>query len=281
MHLALAGALMALGAIATRNAWADMFYISWNDEECGHALLAIPAFIWLAWIRRGRLRRCHPTGQWIGLVMIAIGWAAWSWGFRQQLQTLWHGGALLVVMGAFFSVAGAQVLKEFLAAFVILGFLVPVPSLAREKIALPMQRHTAYWTQLACETLGMDVTRDNSLLTTYGGVQVAIAEACNGMRMVFALIMVCYLFAFVSPLRAYVRFLLLALSPVVAAVCNIIRLVPTVFVYGHFSREFAEAFHDVTGWVMLVAAFLTMVGFLKLMRWAMLPVTHFRLVDVA
>jgi exosortase/archaeosortase family protein len=99
--------------------------------------------------------------------------------------------------------------------------------------------------------------------------------------MVFALILVCYLFAFVNPLRGYVRFMLLVLSPVVAAVCNIIRLVPTIWVYGSFPKQFAENFHDATGWVMLIAAFLTMVGFLRLLRWAMLPVTHFRLVDVA
>jgi exosortase len=128
----------------------------------------------------------------------------------------------------------------------------------------------------------MTVDRQQSVLTVHG-VDVGIAEACNGMRMVFALILVCYLFAFVNPLRGYVRFLLLALSPLVAAVCNIIRLVPTVWVYGYFTTRqwIAEDFHDVTGWVMLVAAFLTMVGFLRLLRWAMLPVTHFRLVDVA
>jgi hypothetical protein len=53
-----------------------------------------------------------------------------------------------------------------------------------------------------------------------------------------------------------------------------------VWVFGHFSQEAAENFHDISGWVMLILAFLTMVGFLKVMRWAMVPVTHFRLVDV-
>ena len=93
--------------------------------------------------------------------------------------------------------------------------------------------------------------------------------------------MVCYLFAFVNPLRGWVRFLLLVLSPITAAVCNIVRLVPTVWVYEHFSTKTADTFHDITGWVMLLAAFLTMMGFLRLLRWAMVPITHFKLVDLA
>ena len=185
-----------------------------------------------------------------------------------------------MVLGGFFTAVGTQVLWEFFAAFAILGFVVPVPVLMRQKIAVPFQAKTAQATQLVCEALGMPVERQACLLTVHGH-QVAISEACNGMRMVFALILVCYLFAFVVPLRSYVRFLLLALSPVVAVICNIIRLVPTVWMYDNYPGKPAETFHDVTGWVMLIAAFLTMIGILRLLRWAMLPVTHFRLVDVA
>jgi len=279
-HLVLAAVLMTAGVLATASAWADMFRIAWVDEECGHALLVFPAFAWLAWIRRGRLRLCQPRGQWLGTFMIAVGWLIWSIGFRKQWQPFWHGGALILVLGTFFTAVGTDVLIQFLAAFAVLAFLVPVPSLVREAISIPLQGRIAQVTQTICEALGMTVERQNCLLTVHG-VRVAIAEACNGMRMVFALILVCYLFAFVAPLRGYVRFLLLVLSPLVAAVCNIVRLVPTVWVYQEYSQHTAEVFHDVTGWVMLVAAFLTMVGILRLLRWALLPVTHFRLVDVA
>src|ERR1700689_3366737 len=92
-HLWGAIALVAAGLAATYTAWADMLHIAWRDEECGHALLAIPAFVWLVWIRRGRLRRCRPTGQWLGTLLVAAGWLIWSIGFRRQWQPFWHGGA--------------------------------------------------------------------------------------------------------------------------------------------------------------------------------------------
>jgi exosortase len=280
IHIWAAAIFMAVGIAVTYGAWYDIFLIASRDEECQHAFLAFPAFVWLAWIRRGRLRRCQPTGRWLGTLMIGVGWVIWSIGFRKQWQPFWHGGALILVLGALFTAIGTDVLWEFLAAFAVLIFLVPVPSVVREYIAIPLQAQTAHVTQVVCEALGMDVDRQQSLLTVHG-VQVAISEACNGMRMVFALIMVCYLFAFVAPLRGYVRFTLLILSPIIAAVFNIVRLVPTVWVYENFSPKVAQTFHDITGWVMLISAFLTLVGLLRLMRWAMLPVTHFRLVDVA
>jgi exosortase len=276
-HFVMAAVLMTLGAWITRAAWIDMYNIACNDEECGHALLTIPAFAWLAWIRRGRLRRCRPTGQWVGTLLIGIGWLLWSVGFRRQWQPFWHAGALVMVLGGLFTAIGSQVLWEFLPAFAVLGFMVPVPTLLRQNIAIPLQGATAHATQVICEALGLDVQRQNCLLTV-NGVHVEIAEACNGMRMVFALILVCYLFAFVAPLRGYVRFLLLILSPIVAMIFNVVRLVPTVWVYNSFAQHTAETFHDISGWVMLIAAFLTLIGFLRVMRWAMLPVTHFRLI---
>src|SRR5277367_1881215 len=83
-HLWLLGILVAAAVMVTYQSWADMARIAWMDEECGHALLVLPAFAWLVWIRRGRLRRCRPRGRWLGTIMIAAGWFLWSVGFRQQ-----------------------------------------------------------------------------------------------------------------------------------------------------------------------------------------------------
>jgi exosortase/archaeosortase family protein len=62
------------------------------------------------------------------------------------------------------------------------------------------------------------------------GVDVAIGEACNGMRMTFALVLVSFAFALTTPLNGYVRVLIVLLSPVSAVIANVIRLVPTVWV---------------------------------------------------
>jgi exosortase/archaeosortase family protein len=78
--------------------------------------------------------------------------------------------------------------------------------------------------------------------------------------------MVCYVVAFTTPLRAQLRFLLLAASPLVAIAANVVRLVPTIWMYGNASASSAHRFHDVTGWVMIFCAFFALMGLLRLLR---------------
>ena len=84
-------------------------------------------------------------------------------------------------------------------------------------------------------------TRSSNQLTI-NGVPVHIIEACNGLRMVFALILVSYAFSYGLPLRNSVRFLVLLASPLVAILCNVLRTVPLVWLYGNKSRLIADSF---------------------------------------
>jgi exosortase/archaeosortase family protein len=106
---------------------------------------------------------------------------------------------------------------------------------------------------------------------------VNIAEACNGVRMVFALALVSYTFGFGMPLRNSVRLLILLLSPLAAIVCNVARVLPTVLMIGYASPATAERFHEYAGWLMLPVAFLLLYGIIGLLKWAMIPVTRYTL----
>jgi len=171
--------------------------------------------------------------------------------------------------GALLTIGGAGLLTRFLPAFGALAFLVPVWPFRQAQVAGPLQAVTARLTQAICEMLGMQVEREGHLLIS-NGVNVAVAEACNGMRLVFTLVLVIYAYAFMTPRRPYQRIGILLASPGVAIACNVIRLVPTVWVFGHTSAGFAETFHDVTGWVMLGVAFVLM-GIARLLRWTATP----------
>ena len=187
-----------------------------------------------------------------------------------------NGGALLVALGCVISVLGKDLLVRFAPAFLSLIFLIPIPGRVRQKIAIPMQRATAAVTEQALQSMGTQVERSGSVLQV-NGVDVAIDEGCNGMRMICALALVSYGFAFGTPLRNYARLLVIASSPVSALLCNVIRLIPTVWVYGNCNIRFAARFHDFSGWLMLVVSFLFLMGIIRLLRWALIPVTRFTL----
>jgi exosortase len=269
-------ALTAAGVLATFDAWADIFHIASRDEEASHVFLVPIVAAYLVWVRRRRLRHVRPVGLWIGPAIVLLGWVMYRVGDTRLWQSVWQAGAICVAVGCLLTAFGSQVLRQLMPAFLVLVFLIPVPGRVRQRIAIPMQNATARVTQTVFDLAEVPVTRTGNLLTM-NGVPVAIAEACNGLRMVFALTLVCYAFAFGTPLRMYAQLMILAASPLAAILCNVIRLVPTVYVYGYYSSAVAEAFHTFGGWVMLFVAFLMLMGILRLLRWALIPVYQFTL----
>ena len=275
-HLIGAIVLAAVGVIATHAAWADIYFIASVDEEASHIFLVPVVSAWMIWVRRSRLRYCPPAGTWVGPPIVAAGWIMSVYGYNHAMQALWHAGAVTVVLGCVLSVLGKNVLFRFLPAIVVLGFLVPVPGTIRQSFAFPLQTATATATEAILETLGAPIERDVNMLSI-NGQNVTVAEACNGMRMVFALVLVSYAFAFSMPLRSSVRAVVLLASPLAAIVCNVIRLIPTVWFYGYANRDFAGKFHDVSGWIMLPIAFFMLLGIIRALRWALVPVARFNL----
>lgn len=275
-HFAAALLLSAAGFALTWDAWVDMFTIAWKDQEQSHVFLAPIVAAWMFGVRRARLRTCPPTGLGIGPAILALGWVFSSVGYNHAIQSFWHGGAVLVVLGCFLTAVGKNILFKFFPAFAVLVFLVPIPGVVREAVSHPLQSATAAATQAIMETMGIPVERSGNLLSI-NGAEVAVAEACNGMRMVFALVLVSYAFAFGLPLRNRVRALVLAVSPVAALACNVLRLIPTVLLYGYGSQTVADNFHDISGWLMLPLAFVLLLGVLRAVRWALIPVNRFNL----
>jgi len=275
-HGVCAAVLLLVGLAATSDAWADIHRIALRDEEAGHIFLVPLVVACLFWVRRTRLRVCHPRGTWVGPLLVAAGWLLHSVGDAHMFQAFWHAGAIAIVTGCLLSVAGIDVLKRFFPCFLALVFLVPVPGAIRQLLAAPVQNVTAQLTHGVLELLGGDVVLAGNVLCV-NGVEVAVAEACNGLRMVFALGLVSFVFAFGCPLRQSTRVLVLLASPVTAVLFNVVRLVPTVWLYGHAPANVARFAHDLSGWVMLPVAFLALVGLVRLLRWFHVPVSRFTL----
>lgn len=268
--------LLALAVWAGWAQWADIFTIAWRDEEASHILLVAPIIAWLVWVRRVRFRRSQPRFSWIGPVLIGAGWGIAWLSFRNAFQFGWHGGAVIMLVGAVASVVGLRVMATFAPAVALTVMFIPVPGKLRLMIAGPLQTATAEVTRVMLEIFGFWVERTGNLLVI-NDVPVAVQEACNGMRMVFALVLVSYAFAFTVPLRNSVRLLVLILSPLAAIVCNVIRLTPTVVLYGYSDEKTADMFHDLSGWAMLPVAFLMLIGITRALRWALVPTYRFTL----
>lgn len=268
------GILLCAAIGASWKAWADIFSVGRFDAEQSHVLLAIPVAIWLAWLRRGRIARSTPEPSVLGPIVIVGAWLLGEYGLQNSIDLYWHLSALLLVFGAVISIAGVKpVVKMAVPAFALLA-LMPVPAEIRLRIAEPLQNISASSSQYLLDIAGVPVVRTGNGLVI-NGENVIVAEACNGMRMVAALGVVTYTFAFSIPARPLVRVLLLATSPLLAVIVNILRLMPTVLFYGYASKNTATTFHDISGWFMMVIALFVLWAIMRILRWMELPVLSY------
>lgn len=267
-HFAAAALLAFTGYWVTRDAWADIYHLAMTDVESSHIWLVLPIAAWIMWIRRSEARLARRSEMWAGPLLIAVGWFFNAVGDLHLIQTFWHFGAILIVVGCVLTVIGGNVLYRLWPAFAVLVFLIPVPNLIRHQISLPLQTVTANVTAVILETLGTPVSLSGNVIVV-NGVSVGIAEACDGIRMVFALVLVCYLYAFGTDLSNRSRLMILALSPIVAIVANVVRLIPTVWLYGYAAQPTTERFHTISGWAMMVIALLALIGMRGVVRWAL------------
>jgi exosortase len=270
--------MMLLGGWLLRAPLTDMMSIGLNDEEQSHIFLAPVVALLLLYLRRTRLRYLALSPSFLGPAVILGGWLICWAGFHFGIQAAWHGGALLSLLGVVLSFTGVALLQLFAPVLIVLVFLIPVPGALRHGIALPLQYQATGVTHAVLELVGVGAVRSGNVLLI-NGQQVAVGEACNGMRMVFALSLVAYAFAFGRPLNNTLRVFVLLLSPFTAIACNVIRLVPTSLIFGYGSYESAVNFHDLAGWAMLPVALLILAAVVRLIEWMDFPVLTFRLAN--
>lgn len=263
--------LVFLAIAAGYRAWMDMMTIGWQDPEQSQVLLAIPAFIALLCFRREKFEKVCFASSIYGTLLAALGWGLSWYGYLHAVQAAWHIGALLMAIGAVWTVIGNRAMLAALPAIIALAALVPVPNLLRQDIALPLQRMTATGAEFVLVALGFGVERTGMTLF-YEDKPVTIEEACNGMRMVFALLLVSFAFVMSMRLNTFTRIMLLGVSPLLAVLCNIVRVVPTVVIYGKYGDTTGDVFHDVSGWAMIVLAALVLLGLIRLLGWAEVPI---------
>ena len=267
-------ALVAIAIAACWPIWEAIAEIALHDPENSHILLAIPVAVFLAWLRRGRVRKLPTSPSFVGPGICVLALALLAAGPVYSLDVFSHLGTVLLAVGAIVSVFGAAMLSRFKPSFLALLFLLPVPGTLRRHIALPLQEASARVVEFSMDVFGVGVVRTGNALAI-NGTEVAVAEACNGMRMVSALALVTLAFVFSVPMRNSVRLTFLALSPLIALIVNITRLIPTVLLYGYADGETADLFHDLSGWGALFVALAILSAVLWLLRWCEVPVAPY------
>src|SRR5688572_4779307 len=85
-HVVVALVMATLGVAATFDAWHDIYTLATKDEEYSHIFLVPFVALGMIWYRRMRMRHCKPSGAFIGVALVFVGWMMFRYGFYHAKQ---------------------------------------------------------------------------------------------------------------------------------------------------------------------------------------------------
>ncbi len=267
--------LVALAVAPFWHVWASVGRIGLRESSLGYLLLIPVAVGLLIWQRRKRLLGLSVRHRWVGLVVAAAGVVLYRYADRLGPDLVgplaWFGGPVLVVYGAVIAWWGTSVVVPLAAAFGVLLLVVPPPESIVTAVAFQLMFVSATVTTDVLRLLGYDVQQYLHLLVINGN-EVNVAEACSGIRSFFALGVVITVFSLSLPFVWWLRIGMIALTPVMAVLGNMLRLIPTSMMYGSTGEGAAGLAHDVLGIVSFASIVMVYLGLLSLVRWTGLRV---------
>ena len=238
-----------------------------NDDYSAGQLVPLIA-LFFVWHERKKLRSCSLSPCWFwGIALLVLAQTARIFGLLFMYESAERYSLVLTIAALTLVVAGRQVFKRVFWILLLLFLMVPLPGRIHNLISGPLQKIATTGSVFLLEAFGTNVTQQGNVVTLNGLTTMAVEEACSGLRMLTAFIIVAAFIAYMIKRSRLQKSVLLLSSIPVAVMCNIFRLCVTAVLFMLVSTEAAEKFfHDFAGIVMMPAAVLLMFGELWIMK---------------
>jgi exosortase len=254
----------------------------WDDENYSHGLL-IPFVIgYILWTERDRLAGVEkrPRVLWGAAAAVAALLMLWVGTAGAELFTQ-RTSLVLLLAGVVVYFWGWKLLRAIFVPLFLLALAIPVPTIVFNKVAFPLQLFASRCAVWAMRMFDIPVLREGNVIELYplGSTttkKLEVVEACSGIRSLMTLVTLAVVFAyFTSPSdeegtggRRFERFrslraVLIVLAAVpIAIITNAARVSGTGVLARYYGTEVADGFfHEFSGWVIYVVAFLLLFAF--------------------
>ena len=269
-RLGLVLAALALLALTVWSYWPTMVQLfkEWRRDDDYSAGQLVPLVaLFLVWRERKRLGECVLAPCWWGgLTLLILAQAARTYGLLFLFESAERYALVLTVASLVLLVAGWQVFRRVSWILLFLFLMIPFPGRVHNMISGPLQRIATDGSVFILEAFLPHVSQQGNVVMLDANTPMAVAEACSGLRMLTAFIIVAGFIAYMVKRARWQKAVLLASSIPVAVICNIVRIFVTAVLMLAVSTEVGEKFfHDFAGLVMMPAAVLLIFGELWLM----------------
>lgn len=221
-----------------------------------HAMFVAPAALWMILAHSSRPE--SATRPDIGLLIIVVGAALWLIGRAGGAAIIEQLAFVTILIGGVGAVYGHHALRLWAWPLGFLYFMVP----AGDSLLPALQFATATLVVAALNLFGFEIAVDGVIIDTSVGA-FAIAEACAGLNVLIAAIMVSTIFAYVSFEGWGRRAAFIAFAAFFAIAANAVRaffLILIPLLMGEQADIGPD--HYIVGWILyfIVLVALAMIG---------------------
>jgi exosortase len=232
----------------------DLWNIWQRSDEYSSGLLVPFLAVYILWSRRYDIAQCHMGPSLWGLFAFVAAQAIrlfglfFMYGSAERLSIALSIAALVLLL------FGWQLFRKVSTVLLFLCLMLPWPNRIQAALALPLQHWATSSAVFCLETIGYEVAREGNVIHI-GQATVAVAEACNGLRMITAFFVISSLVVLLVKREWWEKLLVLASGLPIALLCNTVRLTITAIVFTMLSGEYWEKiFHDFGGYAMMPLA---------------------------
>ncbi len=246
----------------------DLWKMWQRSDEYSSGLLVPFLAIYILWSRRHDIAQCRIRPSLWGLFAFLAAQSVrlfglfFLYGSAERLSIALSIAALVLLL------FGWQLFRKVSTVLLFLCLMLPWPNRVQAAVALPLQNWATSSAVFCLEMIGYEVIQEGNVIHV-GQATVAIAEACNGLRMITAFFVISGLVVLLAKREWWEKLLVLASSLPIALLCNTIRLTITAIAFTILTGEHWEKiFHDFGGYAMMPLA----LGMVVLELWILMKI---------
>jgi len=251
---------LAVGLIVVAFLWSywptiiDLWQIWQRNDEYSSGLLVPFLAVYILWSRRTDITGYPVKPSIWGAVAFLVVQAGRLFGLYFMYASIERLSVVLSIVTLVLLLFGWRLLRKVSTTLLFLFLMLPWPNRVQVLVALPLQRWATSSAVFSLEMLGYDVMQEGNIIHI-GDSSVAVAEACNGLRMVTAFFVISGLVVLLIKRCWWEKLIILASSLPIALFCNTTRLTITAIAFTVLSGEYWERmFHDFGGYAMMPLA---------------------------
>ena len=252
-----------------------------NQPEFSHGYLIPVISVYLAWRRRDEIARAALRPATLGVWIAAASLALLLVANLGAVKTVACYSLITLLIGVVLAIWGGGVLRLVLFPIVFLVFAIPVFTFVMTPVTFAMKLVAAKLSVAAVAAVGVPVYRDGAILFLPNGA-LEVADACSGIRSLFALLALGAVYATLFHGKAWERVTLFLAGIPIAMLANFARVTLLTLVAYAFGIDastpgkslfvdgkphWGTVIHEASGFAVFIVAFLLLLSIGRFLQW--------------